>query len=79
MKIEIQNLTGRGLGYMSHKLGPVTSVWIVESDDVISVSNVHLNIVDSDYGSDGPEFESKSPSHGDNERDGPKVTTVERV
>ena len=79
MKVEIQNLTARNLGYMSHQLGPIMSVWIVESDDVISLSNVRLNVVDSDYGGDGTELESKSPSDGDNERDGPKVTTVERV
>ena len=45
-EVRIVNRTGRELGFVSHKMGHVVSVMIVNSDDVVSVRNVRLDIVE---------------------------------
>ena len=49
-EVRIVNRTGRELGYVSYKMGHVVSVSIVNSDDVVSVRNVRLDIVEDDAG-----------------------------
>ncbi len=78
-EVRIANRTGRELGFVSHKMGNIVSVTIVNSDDVVSVRNVRLDIVEDDAGLAVPPLVGVSLSASGSEPEMARDTLVKQL